>query len=206
MNIGYKTNLLTVVSIVGEKITPRNRVFKLYKCVCDCGGEFIGTNQSIRKTFSCGCTRLEYKIWFQMRDRCRNPKNHAFHNYGGRGIRVCARWEKSFAAFFEDMGYKPEPGSCVERIDNERGYSPDNCRWATAYEQAHNMRTNVWMTHPDGRRMIMKDWARELDMVYGSLFDRRKRGWSDERALTTPIGNTGGSRRRGKVRACRQSP
>ena len=82
--------------------------------------------------------RREYKCWWAMLDRCLNPQNKSFHHYGGRGITVCKRWI-DFEAFFSDMGPKP-PRLSIERVNNNGGYSPSNCKWATQSEQCRNMR------------------------------------------------------------------
>jgi len=89
-----------------------------------------------------------YRVWHSMRQRCGNPKSPAYHCYGGRGIKVCDRWVKSFSDFCEDMGPKPSPKHTVERIDNDGDYEPDNCCWATRTEQGRN-RAYVKLTAAD---------------------------------------------------------
>lgn len=92
-----------------------------------------------------------YHVWRSMRDRCRNPNFKQFADYGGRGITICDRWN-SFAAFVEDMGPRPD-GYTLDRIDNDKGYGPDNCRWASHKEQQRNRRVNVYVT-VDGVRHL----------------------------------------------------
>jgi hypothetical protein len=82
----------------------------------------------------------EYMAWSGARQRCHNPKNPAYYRYGGRGIEVCDRWRNNFAAFLEDMGRRPSADHSLDRKDNDKGYEPGNCRWATMIEQQHNRR------------------------------------------------------------------
>jgi hypothetical protein len=104
-----------------------------------------------------------------MRQRCQNPHNKKYAQYGGRGIRVCERWEK-FQNFLEDMGEKP-PGKMIERVDNNGNYGPENCRWATAKEQANNTRRNRWISY-SGMTLTLTGWATRIGMTPGSLYER----------------------------------
>lgn len=122
--------------------------------------------------------------WEHMIQRCTNPNNDDFARYGGRGIRVCDRWASS-AAFLADMGERPA-GKCLDRIDNDGDYQPGNCRWADLFEQNGNRSNSRLMTWR-GRVQCLAVWARELGMKEDTLRRRALAGWSDRRALSTPV-------------------
>ncbi len=127
----------------------------------------------------------EYFIWSGMKTRCYNDKRKGYENYGGRGITVCDRWFCSYDNFISGMGPRPSPQHTIDRIDNDLGYSPDNCRWATRREQNNNSRRQNMMTHRN-KSMNLTQWARELNMSRKGLTDRFAAGWSQERALSKP--------------------
>lgn len=121
--------------------------------------------------------------------RCYNPKNSHFKFYGGSGIGICREWRKDRRKFYEwalANGYEPNKGLSIDRIDVRKNYTPKNCRFIPHVEQARNQADNLWIEFK-GRRMIASDWARELGFKHVSNLARRiGRGWSIERALTTP--------------------
>ena len=129
----------------------------IWECLCDCGKICFVVNSELYSgdTRSCGCLRIEkatksfkthgmtktliYDVWRSMNQRCHNPSNKSYKNYGGRGITVCDRWRHSFENFYADMGPCP-PGLTLERKNNDEGYSPENCCYATRKQQANNSR------------------------------------------------------------------
>lgn len=114
----------------------------------------------------------EYRVWAAMKDRCSNQNNDRWARYGGRGITVCKRWLK-FENFFADMGVKPD-GFTLERKDNNKGYSPGNCEWATYEAQARNQKTNRLITH-DGETMCLAAWAKREGVKSDVVWKRMKR-------------------------------
>lgn len=155
--VGEKYGMLEVIEQADTIKHPNGNTSICWKCRCDCGNEItvIGSNLQSRHTTSCGClkrlfpnatrhgesgTRL-YHIWVNMRQRCNNPKNNNYKNYGGRGIEVCGEWEADFAIFGKwaiQNGYADN--LTLDRIDNDGNYEPNNCRWTTRLIQRHNQR------------------------------------------------------------------
>ncbi len=128
----------------------------------------------------------EYQVWKGMRQRCLNQTDEQFKDYGGRGIKICGRWN-DFFAFLEDMGPRPSAKHTIDRFpDNNGNYEQSNCRWATMGEQNRNRRSNRLLTL-SGRTQCAVKWAEELGITFSSLRYRLRKGWSDEEALTTPF-------------------
>lgn len=128
----------------------------------------------------------EYRAWQTMRLRCTNPENRAWASYGGRGITVCARWLDDPSAFVADMGPKPTPRHEIDRIDNDRGYSPDNCRWTTRSENDRNRRSTTWVMFRGTRRRLI-DLCDEYGVPGDTARWRIRKGWPVEVALETPV-------------------
>lgn len=133
------------------------------------------------------CRRPEWKIWSSIKSRCLTASSSDYHNYGGRGIRVCERWQgpDGFANFYADMGPRPSPHHTIDRIDNDGPYTPENCRWATRAQQTINQRTNRLLTL-NGQTKPLCVWAKEAGMTSQLLWSRLLWGWSLAEALSTP--------------------
>jgi hypothetical protein len=124
----------------------------------------------------------EYNTWCEIIRRTENENCEAFKNYGGRGIAMCSAWRSSYAEFLKDVGMKPSPKHSIERIDNNKGYEPGNCKWATINEQCRNKRNNINVTH-DGNTMCIADWERFLGVKKNWFMNRYKKGWSVQDAI-----------------------
>lgn len=191
---GKKFGRLTAISrLKGSRAIPAK-----WKCVCDCGETvFVDTNKLLSgHTASCGCLQRErtgnasrkhglrhsrlYKTWCNMKTRCYNRKSTDFYNYGGRGITVCDEWKTDFLAFYNwamSNGYRDDLS--IDRIDNDKGYSPDNCRWATSKEQARNKANTVKITLCDETKSL-KDWCDIYNLDYYTVYDMLRSGYQPE--------------------------
>ncbi len=133
---------------------------------------------------SSGKSTPEYAAWQMMNARCRNPNNPRYAAYGGRGIAICERWS-SFQNFWADMGPRPSPRHQLDRINNDKGYGPDNCRWATAAENMANRRVTRLIQTPEGA-VPLSFLARGCDVPANTLNARIKAGWPLARAMSEP--------------------
>jgi hypothetical protein len=120
-----------------------------------------------------------------MLSRCRNPRSKLWKNYGGRGITVCERWH-TYEHFLTDMGRRPDPQHSLDRIDNEKGYSPENCRWATATQQRRNTRRVKNLITVDGETRLLGEWLKEKHLPLHVFYRRIADGASVENALRQP--------------------
>lgn len=165
-------------------------------CKCECGNEkYVSAYQvhSGRSKSCCGVSggRMKhgmsntniYIAWCAMRNRCEKEAHPAYKDYGARGIKVCDRWQK-FENFYSDMGDRPK-GKSLERVDNNKGYSPDNCIWATSKQQARNKR-GLRMVTANGHTKSLGEWSDITGLSVGTLWNRLALGWTDEEAINTP--------------------
>lgn len=118
------------------------------------------------------CGTTEYTIWTSMKRRCNAEGHTSYHRYGGRGIKICSRWNDSFENFYQDMGNRPSPEHTLDRIDNNEGYGPTNCRWATREEQAYNRKTTLHITLPDGEIITTKEAMLRFNLNKQTLLSR----------------------------------
>lgn len=159
----------------------------LCRCVCGNTKVIYGLSLKAGMTRSCGCLAAdvtsarskthgmfgspEWNAWASMRARCNNPNTRAFADYGGRGITVCEKWEASFEAFFADIGPRPSPQHQIDRIDNNAGYSPENCRWVTRSENMRNRRITKRYAG-----FTLREWSEKTGANYNTLKTQARRG------------------------------
>jgi hypothetical protein len=201
LSIGDIIGRLSIVSgpvyiVVGKSkySTPH------WVCKCICGNDVTVNHYMLARgtTQSCGClqrertseSRLihgesklkssEWNTWNGIKQRCKKNSKEKHKYY--EAITVCDRWASSFENFLADMGRKPTSKHSIERINNGKGYSPDNCKWATAQEQACNKSNNVKITYA-GETLCISEWARKLNMSSHLLRKRYHSGWPPEKIL-----------------------
>ena len=178
-------------------VLSRSSELRRWDFRCDCGKVGVARHQDLKNYPSCGCLTIRsvkerftkhgqteskpYMIWGSMRQRCRNPSNKAFHNYGGRGIKICKRWS-GFQRFWADMGPTWRKGLTLERINVNGDYKPSNCCWATRKEQAGNRRTERLIATPEGKMSVTKAGER-FGLSRKTIFNRIGYGWPEHLLL-----------------------
>ena len=198
-----------------EKYAGYNKFkYAVWQCKCDCGNTVVVPGKALRtgNTKSCGCYSREksterivslntthgktdsriFRIWSGTRTRCYNKNAINYEDYGGRGIAVCEEWRHDFTSFLkwaEENGYKEN--LTLDRKDNSKGYSPDNCRWATIKEQQNNKRSNRLVAF-NGETHTVTEWAEKIGVHKDTLLLRLKNpNYTLERALTEPLNKRG---------------
>lgn len=183
------------------RLLEKTRKGARWLCLCQCGAthSVYAGHLHNGSTQSCGCLRREvtsaryrkhgeglagrrtpeYQAWAGMLDRCR-PGGVYYPR-----IPVCDQWQ-DYSTFLADMGRRPSPKHSIDRIDNDKGYEPGNCRWATIDVQSRNKRNNIFLEH-NGERLCVKDWSRRLGVAREAIMYRLRRGWSVEQVLTVPF-------------------
>lgn len=180
---------------------------RYFLCRCDCGNEKVVQRSALMSgaTKSCGCLNEElkhrrktnfkhgychkerlYETWKNMKRRCCDPNNKRYALYGGRGIKVCNEWLNDYMAFRNwAMANGYADNLSIDRIDNDKGYFPENCRWATTKVQENNMSRNHLLAY-NGQTHTISEWAEILGMSYDTVNHRIDRKWPMERIVSTP--------------------
>jgi hypothetical protein len=195
--LGLKFGRHTVIEYAGK--TKKGTT--TWKCLCACGKSTIVKADVLKRgsSMSCGCLAIdnlkirsikhghrysaEYSTWNSMKSRCLNKNHKSYNSYGGRGITICNEWINSFESFLSDMGNRPSKRHSLERIDNNKGYSKDNCIWATGKSQANNKRSNRLISH-NGKTQTLNAWSEETGIRPDTISQRLKLGWPINEALT----------------------
>ena len=191
LNIGQRFGCWVVLKELGYQ--------QKYLCRCDCGnenhvrlhdlakGKTIMCRSCSAKSKSNGVgvsTTTEYNTWVHINQRCHNPGNKDYPNYGGRGIEVYPLWRESYEAFFMHIGKKPTPEHTIERIDVNKGYEPGNVMWATRLEQARNKRNTIRI-EIDGEEKTIAEWVEDprCSVHAKTIYKRLEMGWEPSRAI-----------------------
>lgn len=198
-----KFGRLTIIREVEPKIYASGRKDRYVECICECGKICKVKFHTLRRgrVRSCGCLKTEmtikkftkhglsnrhplYGVWKGMKERCLNPNHFAYKDYGGRGIVVCDHWLHDFGNFYTwciSNGWRK--GLSIDRIDNNKGYSPDNCRFVDIFTQARNKRKNIPITYKGKTWHSAAQFCSDMNIPYRRFYQRIKRGMSIEKAV-----------------------
>lgn len=206
--MGRRYGRLTVMYQSGFRYKPSGQRTVLWHCRCDCGKEKDIPSNTLRngRSKSCGCLNSElsskratkhggckeynlegiYRTWRSMKHRCYHKSSNRYKDYGGRGIKICDKWliYSNFRDWAIESGYKD--GLTIDRIDVNGDYCPENCRWATAVEQANNRRTNTSIT-AFGETKTAAEWERCTGVKQHTILARINNGWDPERAVLEQV-------------------
>jgi hypothetical protein len=207
--LSFKSGILSVVRKEPTQRNKRGKTVTMIRVLCGCGREYVAsiacvTGHSPSKSCGCLSEKLktekrkerygkrsfpvagspEYRCWSAIKKRCYYVNGDDYRLYGARGITVCDRWLESFENFYLDMGARPSKLHSIDRIDNNQGYSPDNCRWSDKKDQARNTRRNVLVEY-NGRLICIQELSDICGVRYATLRWRILSGWPMEKALNT---------------------
>lgn len=211
---GQRFGRLVAIKRVEDYISPSGNHCSQWLCQCDCGNTTIVVTGSLTReiTSSCGCMAIEntkqistihgmtkkriYSLYYSMRSRCYKPNSVSYKKYGAKGITVCDEWmgENGFINFYKwAMANGYADNLTIDRIDGTKGYSPDNCRWATYKEQANNTKATVFLTY-NGETKSASEWAEITGVRQATITQRKRRGWSDEECIGISPHTRGGKK------------
>lgn len=194
--IGKKFGRLTVLKFHHNSGKPRYENF--FECKCECGNLKVCSMQNLisGNTQSCGCIKKEqtiqmftkhgkrhtrlYRIWLNMKNRCNNKKSKCFYYYGGKGIKIYDEWLNDFMSFYNwSMSHGYRDDLTIDRIDNNKDYCPENCRWVTYLQQGRNTERNHLLTI-NGETRCICEWAEYVGICKDTIYNRMKKGLSGE--------------------------
>lgn len=202
--VGKTFHRLTVVGFSHILKSASGRSYSMWNCRCVCGKTITAKGQLLARRSdgvkSCGCLKPEvtgnrsrthgeahktpeWKVWTACRNRCENKNRPDYPFYGGRGIKVCARWCESYENFLADMGRRPSAGHSLGRVNNDGDYSPENCRWETRIQQHNNKRNNRFIEF-NGMRLTLAQWGRHFGVKQYVIANPLKRGESPQQILS----------------------
>ena len=201
-HVGEKYSMITIIG----KTYRNDKLMYVGQCECKTVKLYYLSNLKRGRTTNCGCVHYKkvsealrkvpkdgerlYSIYTNMKTRCYNENTKIYDRYGKHGVKICDEWLEDFMNFYNwamANGYSKE--FTIDRIDNNKGYYPDNCRWASAYTQCHN-RTNSWIIEIDGVKKPAKEWCDINGINYKTAANRRYKGWNDIDCVTIRAGQT----------------